>query len=60
MKVRGHGAAARQRTGGELLTSKPPPLSSFTSPCFLDLAVSAVSLGGTGGGGGVEDGTGGG
>jgi len=42
------------------LTSKPPPLSSFPSPRFLDLAVSAVSLGGTGGGGGVEDGTGGG
>jgi len=36
----GDGAAARLRTGGELLLrcllpGKPPPLSSFPSPCFL-------------------------
>ena len=35
----------RRRTGSELLTSKPPPLFSYPSPRFLDLA----SSGGTGG-----------
>ena len=55
-KGKGDGAPA---SGGDLLilhllTGKPPPLSSFPSPRFLDLA----SSGGTGGGGGVEDATG--